>query len=107
MVTTHPEAVIEQLGRGWHLVYVRYGVMRYGPDGDGWRVFGAKRAERKARKELKAYIERNTPRPKRTIRAGEATDPHPWQEFNAYGNTCHHPGCTLAQDEHPTTGTGQ
>jgi hypothetical protein len=27
-------------------------------------------------------------------------DPHPWEEFNAYGNTCHHPGCSLAEEGH-------
>ena len=32
-----------------------------------------------------------------------AIDPHPWQEYNAYGNTCHYPGCDLAEDEHPRT----
>ena len=21
--------------------------------------------------------------------------PHPWQEYNHYGNTCHYPGCCL------------
>lgn len=27
--------------------------------------------------------------------------PHPWQEFNAVGNTCQVPGCALAEDAHP------
>lgn len=32
---------------------------------------------------------------------GRAADrPHAWQEYNAYGNTCHYPGCTLGQSEH-------
>ena len=25
---------------------------------------------------------------------------HPWQEYNAHGNTRHHPGCTFTEDEH-------
>lgn len=25
---------------------------------------------------------------------------HPWQEYNEHGNTCHHPGCRLSEDEH-------
>ena len=28
------------------------------------------------------------------------TDAHPWQEYNAHGNTCHYPGCTLTEEEH-------
>jgi hypothetical protein len=31
--------------------------------------------------------------------AGPAPD-HAWQEYNEYGNTCHHPGCPLAEEEH-------
>lgn len=31
--------------------------------------------------------------------------PHPWREFNAHGNTCHEPGCQLAEDEHPREDT--
>lgn len=30
----------------------------------------------------------------------ETIDVHPWQEFNAYGNTCHRPGCRLTEEEH-------
>lgn len=26
---------------------------------------------------------------------------HPWQEYNRVGNTCHYPGCQLAEDDHP------
>lgn len=26
---------------------------------------------------------------------------HGWQEYNAHGNSCHHPGCRLGEDEHP------
>lgn len=29
-------------------------------------------------------------------------DAHPWQEYNAHGNTCHYPGCRLTQEEHAT-----
>jgi hypothetical protein len=25
---------------------------------------------------------------------------HAWQEYNIYGNTCHHPGCRLTEEEH-------
>lgn len=32
-------------------------------------------------------------------------DTHPWQEYNAHGNTCHHPGCRLTEEEHPRTVT--
>lgn len=28
------------------------------------------------------------------------TDAHPWQEYNAHGNTCHYPGCTMTEEEH-------
>ena len=32
---------------------------------------------------------------------GSTPDSHPWQEYNAIGNTCHYPGCRLPEDEHP------
>ncbi|PZG16489.1 hypothetical protein C1I95_17610 [Micromonospora craterilacus] len=32
---------------------------------------------------------------------GSPAGPHPWQEFNVHGYTCHHPGCRLVADEHP------
>lgn len=47
-----PEARIERTGRWWHLVYIVHGPMRYGPEGDGWHVLGAKRAVRKAARVL-------------------------------------------------------
>ena len=25
---------------------------------------------------------------------------HPWQEYNAHGNTCHYPGCRMTEEEH-------
>jgi hypothetical protein len=54
--TGEPEAVVERTGRWWHSVYVRHGVIRWAPSGNGWHVFGAKRADRKARKVLAAYV---------------------------------------------------
>lgn len=33
--------------------------------------------------------------------SGRADVPHLWQEYNAVGNTCHFPGCGLAEDAHP------
>jgi hypothetical protein len=26
--------------------------------------------------------------------------PHPWQEYNRHGNTCHYPGCTRDEEDH-------
>ncbi|MEV2239501.1 hypothetical protein [Micromonospora sp. NPDC049891] len=69
-----PEAVIERTGRWWHLVYVRHGLIRWAPSGNGWHVFGAKRANRKARKVLAAYtrlLEKQAFR--RVVRAGGET----------------------------------
>ena len=63
-----PEAVIERRGRWWHLVYVDHGLMRWGPDGYGWHVLGAKRAERKARRVLASYLRQLEPRETRVIR---------------------------------------
>ncbi len=37
-------------------------------------------------------------------RVSETTDPHPWQEWNAYGNSCHYPGCRLDYNEHVPAG---
>lgn len=39
----------------------------------------------------------------RGLEAALAVEPeeHTWQEFNEYGNTCHHPGCRLPIEEHP------
>ncbi|WP_328465468.1 hypothetical protein OHA21_43665 [Actinoplanes sp. NBC_00393] len=34
----------------------------------------------------------------------EPVAPHPWQEFNKHGLSCHFPGCTLAEIEHDTDG---
>lgn len=35
-----------------------------------------------------------------TLRPG----PHPLQEYNAHGNTCHRRGCTLTAEQHDTPG---
>jgi hypothetical protein len=53
-----PEVVIQQAGRWTWRVYIRHGIIQYGPDGYGWHVFGQQRAERKARRELDRYLER-------------------------------------------------
>lgn len=29
--------------------------------------------------------------------------PHPWQEFNEHGDTCHRPGCRRSASEHEET----
>jgi hypothetical protein len=52
------EAVIRQIGRWTYLVYVRHGICTYGLGGYGWRVFGRKRAARKARRALADYVRR-------------------------------------------------
>jgi hypothetical protein len=66
-----PEAVIERHGRWWHLVYIRHGLMRGGPGGHGWRVFGERRAERKARKVLADYVKQLNPPEAKIIRADD------------------------------------
>lgn len=61
-----PQAEVQRIGRFTYHVYVISGVMRWGPDGYGWHVWGAKRAERKAARVLAAYKRahrfENTPR---------------------------------------------
>ncbi|MEV5211405.1 hypothetical protein AB0K35_28415 [Micromonospora sp. NPDC053740] len=37
----------------------------------------------------------------------KAADAHPWQEWNAYGNSCHYPDCQLDFDEHVPAGEGR
>jgi hypothetical protein len=69
-----PYAVIEEVGTSWFgrrrwLVYIRHGVIQYGPDGYGWHVVGTReRAEAKARLYLARYRERMAPRPQTVIR---------------------------------------
>ncbi|GGM26963.1 hypothetical protein GCM10011608_09710 [Micromonospora sonchi] len=67
---TEPEAVVERLGRWWYLVYVRHGASRWAPNGNGWYVFGAERADRKARKVLAAYVRKLEKRVIRTEQKG-------------------------------------
>jgi hypothetical protein len=46
-----------------YLVVIRHGLIQYGPDGYGWRVFGKARALRKASRVLARYRRRfETPR---------------------------------------------
>ncbi len=37
-------------------------------------------------------------------RKPEVVDEHPWKEWNAYGNSCHYPGCQLDYGDHPVAG---
>lgn len=50
-----PEAVVEKRGRWLHLIYISIGLSQYGPNGHGWYVLRAKRAKKKAKKELLRY----------------------------------------------------
>lgn len=43
-----PRAVVERIGRWTYCVYVSDGFNQRGTDGSGWRVWGRKRAYRKA-----------------------------------------------------------
>lgn len=51
-------AEIRQVGRWTYRVSIHDGCLVYGPDGYGWRVWGRRRAERKARRELAQYLRR-------------------------------------------------
>ena len=53
-----PCAEIEQTGRWTYTVTVHHGMIQWGPNGAGWIVFGRKWAERKARKVLRQYLQR-------------------------------------------------
>lgn len=57
-----PIAVIERVGNHTYRVSVRDGISRWGPYGWGWRVWGFRRAQRKARKVLAEYVEREARR---------------------------------------------
>ncbi len=54
---TAPHAEVEQVGRWTYLVSVHDGLTVWGPAGIGWRVFGRRRARRKAEKVLLRYVE--------------------------------------------------
>jgi hypothetical protein len=62
-----PYAQITQKGRWTWLVSIHHDLMVYGPDGYGWTVFGRKRAERLAHRQLARYLQRER-RPAETIR---------------------------------------
>jgi len=51
------EAVITQHGRWSWRVYIRHGISISAPGGYGWIVFGRRRAERKAARELARYVQ--------------------------------------------------
>jgi hypothetical protein len=53
-----PRAEIEQTGRWTYRITVHHGMIQWGLDGVGWTAFGRKRAERKARKVLRKYLQR-------------------------------------------------
>lgn len=58
LAAKEPEAHITQTGRWTYSVYISHGLTRYGPDGYGWHVLGAKRAAWKADRELARYRRR-------------------------------------------------
>ena len=65
---TEPIATIRRLNRWSWAVIIRDGMSAYGPDGYPWIVYGPKRrAERRARRELRRYITIRTPEETITI----------------------------------------
>jgi hypothetical protein len=50
-----PYAEVTRHGRWTYDVIIRLGMMAYGPDGGPWLIFGRRRAERKAHRELDRY----------------------------------------------------
>jgi len=55
-VGSPPEARIRRAGRWTYYVEVHHGMIQWGPNGSGWFVLGRRRAERKARRLLAAYV---------------------------------------------------
>lgn len=53
-----PYAEVRQVGRWRHVVAVHDGLLLFAPDGYGWVVFGRRRAERLAARQLARYVRR-------------------------------------------------
>lgn len=51
-----PHAEITRTGRFMHHIVIHDGLVQIAPDGIAWFAFGAKRAERKARRVLASYL---------------------------------------------------
>lgn len=53
-----PRAEVTRRGRWLYAVSIYHGLMQYGPGGGCWYVLGRGRAERKAKRLLRNYIQR-------------------------------------------------
>lgn len=53
-----PRVEIHRIGRWTYAVIIKHGLIQYGPNGGHWLVLGRKRAERKARRVLRRYEQR-------------------------------------------------